>query len=175
MIRILILALLASPAMAADFEFCWIGANGFTLEGRMSVPDTALAQNLITEDDVTTFTITGRHDGLPIGGWSASKRATNTSWNLNFDPQSMTFATGGFSTSDQGQQWNASGSVNNCGVDGFGFNAGASGQDLCLHNTYRRDSTVARDTPISVFPLGEGPPCGSAPLLGSLLISTPQG
>jgi len=165
----ILIVLTAAPAQAAEFEFCWFGANGFTVEGRMSVPDDALTQTRVTHDDVTAFSIVGLRDGIVIGGWSLENLTPATSWNLNFDPLTMTFATGGFSTTTEGQQWNASGSVDNCGSPGFGFNSGGGGQDVCLYNTYRTDSMVAADTPFPVYRLGEGPSCAVAPLMGGLM------
>jgi len=165
-----ILTCLAMPAQAAEFEFCWMGANGYVLEGRMSVPDAALNQSTVTEDDVTYFAISGTRNGVPIGSWSLAQLTPTTSWNLNFDPMAMAFATGGYSNTPQGQQWNASGSVNNCGTPGFGFNSGGGGQDLCVDDTYRMDSIVEFDTPFPVYPLGKGPSCFDRPLLGRLEI-----
>ncbi len=168
----IVLTCLALPVQAADFEFCWIGNNGFAMSGTMSVQDQALNRTLVTESDVTAFTITGTQNGGPVGKWSLQNLSASTSWNLNFDPAAMAFVTGGFSTSNEGQQWNASGSVNTCGEAGFGFNSGASGQDVCIDNTWRGDSTILAATPLPVFPIGAGPPCSIAPLLGALTPST---
>lgn len=162
-------ACLAVPVQAAEFEFCWIGNNGFVMSGNMTVPDQALAQISVTESDVTEFEIFGTRSGVSIGSWSLSDLTPQTSWNLNFDPAEMQFATGGYSDTPQGQQWNANGSVNNCGANGFGFNSGGGGQDVCVKNLYRTESIVAPDTPFPVYPSGEGPACSSDVLLGSLL------
>lgn len=174
MIRtIALIAFIATPASAADFEFCRFGNNGFVIEGRMSVPDGALSAPRISEDDVTGFSITGRLNGVPIGSWSLNDLTPTTPWNLNFDPASMTFVTGGLSSSDTGQQWNANGSVNDCGADGFGFNSGSGGQNVCVKNTYRTDSTIDPLTDFPVYLLGTGPACTSAPLLGAVHTLTP--
>lgn len=168
-----ILATLALPAQAADFEFCWIGANGFTIEGGMTIRDAALSQPRITQDDVTAFFIEGFQNGAYIGSWFLTDLTPTTSWNLNFEPATMTFVTGGFSGSPQGQQWNAGGAVDNCGVDGFGFNSGGGGQDVCVKNTYRIDSTIPADTPLPAYPKGAGPTCTDGPLLGGTPLPPP--
>jgi len=41
MLRILILALISTPAISAEYEFCWIGENGYRLDGRMTLADDA--------------------------------------------------------------------------------------------------------------------------------------
>ncbi|MGJ8611580.1 MAG: hypothetical protein ACSHWY_10815 [Octadecabacter sp.] len=168
MIRLAALMLVAFPVHAAEFEFCWIGNDGFALSGRMTVTDSSLTQALVTETDVTAFSIAGTRSGVPIGSWSLNDITPSTSWNLNFDPTAMAFVTGGYSDSPQGQQWNARGSVNDCGEQGFGFNSGAGGQDVCVKNTYRTESIIDPATPFPVFPLGHGPACGAEPLLGAL-------
>lgn len=172
MIRaVALIFLMATPLQAADFEFCWIGNNNYTMSGMMSVTDQALTQQIVTESDVTAFAISGTRNGLPIGNWSLDELTPTTSWNLNFDPAEMVFVTGGYSNTTQGQQWNANGAVNNCGALGFGFNSGGGGQDVCVKNTYRVESVIDPFTPLPVFPLGEGPTCTTAPLLGSLMPS----
>jgi hypothetical protein len=163
------LACIAAPAAAADYEFCWFGSNGFLIEGRMTIAEDATSNTHVTEHDVTAFSIIGTRNGVAIGHWSMTDLTPLTSWNLNFDTGTLAFITGGYSTSDEGQQWNASGSVNDCGEPGFGFNSGASGQDVCVKNTYRTDSTVPADTPLPAYPHGTGPACTSAPLFGSLM------
>lgn len=170
MIRAAVLiSLLATPAIAADFEFCWIGNSGYAMSGTMSIPQQALTQPIVTESDVTAFAITGTRNGAPIGSWFLTDLTPTTSWNLNFDPAAMAFVTGGYSNTPQGQQWNANGSVNNCGADGFGFNSGGGGQDVCVKNTYRIESVIDANTPLPVYPLGEGPTCSNTMLLGTLM------
>lgn len=163
----LLLTLLPVSAPAADFAFCWRGAGGHVLEGRMTIRDAALARPLVTEDDVTAFAIAGYLDGRPVGSWNLEDLTPRTAWNLNFDPAAMAFVTGGYSRSPRGQAWNASGSVDDCGLPGFGFNSGASGQDVCIDNTWRTDSIVVADTPFPVHPAGSAPPCLAAPVIGT--------
>ena len=159
---------MATTGYAADFEFCWIGNGGYVMSGRMTVPDQSLTRAVVTESDVTAFSISGTRNGAPIGSWSLSDATATTSWNLNFDPVAMEFLTGGYSTTPNGQQWNANGAVNDCGASGFGFNSGGGGQDVCVKNIYRTESIIDAATPFPVYPLGTGPTCSSAPLLGSL-------
>lgn len=168
--RLALLAILAaSPAIGADLEFCWEGANGYAFVGYMTIPESSLSQPIVTEADVQSFAISGSLNGMPLGVWTLDKRTADTSWNLNFDPQSMTFLTGGFSPSPNGQQWNANGGVADCGKPGFGFNSGAGGQDVCVDGARRADSTIAADSPFVVYQAGAGPACSAVLLLGSLL------
>lgn len=167
MIRAAILALAVSPVQAADFTFCWVGDNGYRMEGHMTVPDDALRRVLLTEDDVTAFFIQGFRDDVPLGSWDMSQLTPTTSWNLSFDARSMVFPTGGMHDSDKGQAWNAGGRADDCGDPGFGFNSGTNAQDLCVNNVWRTDSMINRYTRFPVYPAGaEGMDCGGAPLLG---------
>ena len=89
------IACLATAAPAAEFEFCWEGANGYRMEGWMSVPDETLSNSLVTHSDVDGFFIQGFHDDVSIGAWDLSQLTVFTSWNLSFDPRGMVFPTGG--------------------------------------------------------------------------------
>jgi len=95
MFRFLILAVLATPATAADFEFCWEGDNGYRMEGWMEVPDALMSRSLLTHDDVTGFFIQGFQNDIPLGAWDLRQLTPHTSWNLSFDPRGMVFPTGG--------------------------------------------------------------------------------
>lgn len=160
---------LATAAPAADFEFCWQGANGYRMEGTMRVPDETLSQALITHNDITGFFIQGFKDDVPIGAWDLSQLAPSTSWNLSFDPRGMVFPTGGMHDSAKGQAWNAGGQANDCGDPGLGFNSGTNAQDLCVNNVWRTDSMISRYTRFPVFEFGTtNLDCGGVALLGSL-------
>jgi len=164
-----ILLLLATPAKAADFVFCWQGDNGYRMEGRMTVPDVRLSQALVRHDDVTGFFIQGFHHDIPIGSWDLSQLTADTSWNLSFDPVRMVFPTGGMHDGPEGQAWNAGGRANDCGDPGFGFNSGTNAQDLCVNDTWITDSMINRYTRFPVYGSGATAlDCGGAPLLGAL-------
>jgi len=81
------------------------------------------------------------------------------------------FLTGGLSGSSQGQEWNANGNVNNCGENGFGFNSGNIGQDVCVDGEYRIDSSIYEATPFPVYAVGTLGTCSGTPLLGSLFLN----
>ena len=166
LLSVLLIAL-PGPALTADLAFCWFGANGYVIDGRMSLPDAALDQPLVTEADVTTFVITGYHNGKPLGRWSLAQLTPRTGWNLSFDPAAMAFVTGGHSMTDEGQTWNATGMVDDCGVPGFGFNSGRGGQDVCVDGQWRIDSMIAADAPFPVYFADEAPNCLSAPVLSA--------
>ena len=167
----LILAL-TTPAAAADFEFCWVGDNGYRMEGTMTVPDDAMNLPLVTHNDISAFFIQGYKDGIPIGAWDMRQLTSSTSWNLSFDPRGMVFPTGGMHDSAKGQAWNAGGRADDCGNPGFGFNSGTNAQDLCVNNVWRTDSMINRYTRFPVFAAGTITlDCGGAALLGHLSIS----
>lgn len=170
MIRAAVFAAALATPVTADtvFEFCWIGDNGYRMAGKMSVRDDAVSKPLITQLDVTGFAISGYRNGVPVGSWSLDQRTSNTSWHLNFDPQTLTFTTGGTTAGPFGQQWNADGGVRNCGVPGFGFNSGNFSQDLCVDGVWIEDSIIDPATPFVAFPAGAGPDCFGSPLLGAL-------
>jgi hypothetical protein len=169
MIRAAILCLLAAPAGAADFEFCWQGENGYRMEGQMTVLDDLMTRALLTHDDISRFSIQGYKDDIPLGAWNMTQRGPATSWNLSFDPRGMVFPTGGMHDSNKGQAWNAGGRADDCGDPGFGFNSGTNAQDLCVNNVWRTESMISRYTRFPVYPAGtEVLNCGGAPLLGGL-------
>lgn len=169
MIRALLLTLLATPATAADFVFCWQGDNGYRMEGEMTIPDDRLSEPLLTHDNVTEFFIQGFHNDIPLGAWDLSQLTPTTSWNLSFDPRGMIFPTGGMHNSPKGQAWNAGGRADDCGDPGFGFNSGTNAQDLCVNNVWITDSMINRYTSFPVYAAGTTDlDCGGAPLLGAL-------
>ncbi len=170
MIRcVALLACLATTANAAEFEFCWEGANEYRMEGWMSVPDEAMSKPLVTHDDITGFFIQGFHGDVPLGAWDLSQLTVFTSWNLSFDPRGMVFPTGGMHNSPKGQAWNAGGRADDCGNPGFGFNSGTNAQDICVNNVWRTDSMISRYTRFPVFVAGTANlDCGGVALLGSL-------
>ncbi|ABD52975.1 hypothetical protein [Jannaschia sp. CCS1] len=146
--------LAAMPAHAAQFQFCWVGANGYTMEGRITFPDALLDTGLITEADVTGFQIIGLIDGVAIGSWNMASATAQTSWTLRFDTNALRFPTGGLRSENSYQEWNANGQVNDCGAEGgFGWNGGNYAQDVCIDNTWIEDSSIDPDTPLFAQPM----------------------
>lgn len=139
-----------SPAFAAGYNFCWIGSNGYTINGKFDVPNQSKINGLVTERDVTNFKITGYLDGFFLGRWSSSQLEPGTTWHFRFDPVTMTLPTGGEFSTIASQGWNANGQVDDCGNPGFGFNAGNFAQDICHNGEFILASSVAPDTPIHV-------------------------
>lgn len=167
----LAVAVAATPLQAAEVQFCWIGSAGYALTGRMVFPSELARADRITEAEVTAFEIIGYRDGHTVGRWSLDDLRAQTAWNLNFLPREMRFATGGRSDSDDGQQWNANGDATDCGSPGFGFNAGASAQDLCLDGRFIIESGVAHDTPLLAQPAGGLLTCAKEAQLSMLVPS----
>ena len=144
----LVLSLCATTATAADFSFCWTGGNGYTMTGRMQVPDALMSNAILTEEDVTSFKIAGYLEGTLLGTWDMTQHTAQTTWHLRFDPIAMTFLTGGRFATTRSQGWNADGEVENCGNPGFGFNSGSYAQDICVNGQYIADSSIAPETPL---------------------------
>jgi hypothetical protein len=134
-------------AHAASFNFCWLGAGGYTMTGTIVFPDTLMDRAYITEDDVTAFKITGYLNGAPVGSWNMEEAGPETTWHLRFAPKILTFPTGGNFGTLRSQGWNANGAVSDCGTPGFGFNAANGAQDVCVNGTFVRDSSIDRNTP----------------------------
>jgi len=156
-------ALAAQPAAAARFQFCWIGANGYTMEGEIAFPDGLLDTGIITEAQVSDFRIQGFHDGVPIGFWSLDMLTPDTSWLLRFDTRSREFPMGGSRSLQTYQEWNANGEVNDCGAEGgFGFNGGNWAQDVCIDNTWIEDSSIDPFTPLPAYPMDARLTCDPA-------------
>ena len=149
-----LLIALAAPAPAAQFDFCWLGANGYTMTGTIAFPDPLMNAPLVTEDDVTAFRITGYRDGIVIGAWSMEDRGPDTTWHLRFRPADLTFLTGGSFRGPESQGWNADGGVTDCGDPGFGFNSGNYSQDVCVNGIWVEESGVPPPTP---FRASRGP------------------
>ena len=159
-LRALALSLAAMPAHAEVYSFCWPGSGGYAVTGTMEVPDIGL----VTQDDVTAFTITGWHDGVRIGSWDLAELTPTTSWVLSFDTRTMSFPMGGGYGAYQA--WNAGGGADDCGTPGFGFNAGNNAQDICLDDTWITESMVDRNRPLLAVQGREVPDCFAVPLLG---------
>ena len=143
----------AQPATAgARFQFCWIGANGYTMEGQIEFPEALLNTGIINETQVTGFRIQGFRDGIPVGFWSLEMLTPETSWELSFDTRSLMFPTGGSRSQQTYQEWNANGEVNDCGAEGgFGFNGGNWAQDVCIDNTWIEASSIDPFTPLQAY------------------------
>jgi hypothetical protein len=159
----LLLAASATAAVPSDdaarFQFCWTGANGFTMEGIIGFPAELLGTGIITQADITEFAIWGYHNGLPIGSWNMADRTTETSWTLFFDTRSIAFPMGGYFLEQSYQEWNANGQVNDCGAPGFGFNGGNWAQDVCIDNTWIEASSIDPDTPLPAVPMDQALRC----------------
>ncbi len=138
----------SNPAFAADYYICWMGAAGYSLTGKMTIPDAATRKDMVTERNVTAFEITGYRNGVRIGGWNLANKGPDTTWLLRFEPQTLNFPVGGDFGSLVSQGWNANGAVNDCGKPGFGFNSGNYAQDVCVNGVYIRASSIDPDTPL---------------------------
>jgi hypothetical protein len=159
-----------TSAGATEVHFCWQGAAGYMIVGRMGFPDQLATVARISEADVTSFDIIGYRNGVAVGQWSLADLRPETSWNLNFLPRDMAFATGGDSFSEMGQQWNSNGSADDCGVAGFGFNIGSFAQDICINGNWVAEAGIAFDTPFPVLPLDEPIDCDEEQVLSLLSI-----
>jgi hypothetical protein len=149
----------AASSDTARFQFCWIGAGGYTMEGIIGIPSDLIGTGIITQAEVTEFAIWGYHNGLPVGSWDMDDRTTETSWTLFFDTDAMAFPTGGHFMEQSYQEWNANGRVDNCGKPGFGFNGGNWAQDVCIDNVWIRESSIDPDTPLPAVPVDEAMRC----------------
>lgn len=141
------LCLAATQADAALVHLCWVGGDGYTMTGTMEFPDALLSAPIVTEADVTRFKIAGYHHGQLIGTWDMANRTAATSWYLRYIPATMTFPTDGQVSGPIDQAWNADGTATDCGMPGFGFNAGNYAQDFCLNGVWLESSGVPPATP----------------------------
>ncbi|MCK0168662.1 hypothetical protein MWU52_13970 [Jannaschia sp. S6380] len=155
------LAALTAPAGAATHGFCWIGAQGYRIEGFISYPDTATG--IVTEADVTGFGITGWRDDSYLGRWSLKDLTPDTSWTLRFDTDRLAFPMGGYVEDGTYQEWNANGFADDCGDPGFGFNGGNRAQDVCVDGVFIEESGIDPNTPLSISPDASNP-CGPLPM-----------
>jgi len=154
-----ILSLLSTQAHAADFYFCWQGANGYTMTGQMTIDPAALNKPVVTHDDVSLFKIAGYQNGSLLGKWDMATRVEGASWFLNFDPARREFMTPGDLGLGVSQAWNANGDADDCGTPGFGFNLGNYAQDFCLNGVWVEASGMPPETPFLVSPVPVDPLC----------------
>ncbi|MEM8822357.1 MAG: hypothetical protein AAGF30_02000 [Pseudomonadota bacterium] len=157
----ILLTALASPAQAITHAFCWIGANGYRVEGFISYPDGLTG--IVTEADVTGFGITGWRDDTWLGQWSLKDLTPETSWTLRFDADRLAFRMGGYPSEGTYQEWNANGFADDCGDPGFGFNGGNRAQDVCVDGVFIDESGIPPDTPLGISP-DPSNPCGPLPM-----------
>lgn len=155
----LTLALFGTQAHAADFYFCWQGANGYTMTGQMSLTPSALNKPLVTEADVTLFKIAGYRDGVLLGKWDIATKQADEPWLLFFDPTRSVFPTPAEMGLGVTQAWNAGGTAQDCGDPGFGFNLGNFAQDFCLDGVWIEESGMPPETPFLVSPVPVDPQC----------------
>ena len=155
----------SGTANAAVLNICWVGGAGYTMTGRMELPDAAMRKSLVTEKDVTGFQITGYRDGIKVGAWSLGQLRPGTTWLLRFEPKTLNFPVGGNFGSLVSQGWNANGAVNDCGDPGFGFNSGNYAQDVCINGVYIRDSSIDPATPLMATYDPVTPDCRNSPAL----------
>ena len=151
--------ILAAPAQAADYYFCWEGANGYTMTGQMSLAAGAQTNAIVRETDVTEFRIAGYREGTLLGKWDMATRDAADSWTLYFDPARSAFLTPGDAGLGVSQAWNANGQADDCGNPGFGFNLGNYAQDFCLNGVWLEESGMPPETPFLVSPIPVDPQC----------------
>lgn len=161
---VLALCFIAGASQGETRFICWRGANGFTMTGQFEYPDALAAKRVIRETDLAAFRIKGFLNGALIGQWSLDDLGPETSWLLRYDPVRHVFPLSG--PSGLYQMWNANGLVDDCGVPGFGFNAGNGGQDICLDDTFVTASTIDPATPLTSFANPQPADCIGQPLLG---------
>ncbi len=154
-----VLALFATNAQAADFYFCWLGQNDYTMTGQMTITPSALNKPVVTASDVTRFKIAGYREGTLLGKWDMQTRAPGASWTLHFDPARSVFMTPGQIGLGVSQAWNANGDADDCGDPGFGFNLGNYAQDFCLNGVWVEESGMPPETPFLVSPTPVDPQC----------------
>ena len=135
------------------------------MTGRMVLPDAALGKALVRETDVTAFKITGYHEGTRLGSWNMDALTDATSWVLHFHPESLSFPMPTDLGLPMTQLWNANGNVDDCGVPGFGFNAGNFAQDVCVDGVYIEPSSIDPDTRLFATYDPVTPDCANAAAL----------
>ena len=140
--------MVVSDARAASYEFSWTGSDGYWLDGAFSIPDALTNRDYIDEQHVSCFRIKGYQGKTELGKWSLGDVTPETHWNLNFEPNSLQFRTGGNSFGTNGQEWNMNGFGVGCGRNGFGFNAGGAAQDICIDNKFISSSKIPANTPL---------------------------
>lgn len=153
------LSLMATNAHAADFYFCWLGANDYTMTGQMTINPSALNKPVVTQDDVTRFKIAGYQEGTLLGKWDMETRDPDDTWVLFFDPGRSVFMTPGDVGLGVSQAWNANGNADDCGNPGFGFNLGNYAQDFCLNGVWVEESGMPPETTFLVSPTPVDPQC----------------
>jgi len=121
--------------------------------------------NMVTQDDISAFQITGYHNGTKVGYWTLEDRIPTTTWILRFEPETLNFPVGGDFPGLVSQGWNANGEVTDCGNPGFGFNSGNYAQDVCINGVYIAASSIDPFTPLRATYDPVTPECDTTPAL----------
>ena len=121
------------------------------MTGIFSFDSDSDADGLIDGTELLNFSISGFHNGNPVGIWRFTDPYTGLEpFNFNFDPTGLLFFTGGNSNSPTGQNWNDDGNAgNSCGTPGLGFNNGNFSQDLCVNGV--KVSISDSSTPVATL------------------------
>jgi hypothetical protein len=144
------LALVAAGSARAEtaiWTFRWEGANGYAMTGALAFDAAIAERRLVTERDLACFAITGTRDGRVLGRWSLGALTPDTSWRLHFDGRAGVFLVEGMGVR-MPQAWNMNGRGDDCGEDGFGFNVGNLGQDVCVDGALVESSRIDPPTPL---------------------------
>lgn len=160
----LALAAPSGAARAATFGIAWTGSGGYTMTGQFSFDDSLLNTGAITGSSLTSLSISILLNGVALGGWNlADGQAPGAlPFNFNFDTTTGALLTGGVSSGAAGQQWN-------CGLSGYGFASGSSGQLSCVNGAAGGFIPVGSSTLAATRVIAEVPEPASLGLLGAAL------
>ena len=127
------LSLVAQQAEAVSFDISWTGAGNYTMDGSFSYSDSLIGTGRIDETNLTGFNIEGFLSGASLGTFDLftdTPLVGSDIFNFNFDSTSETFYTGGYSSSDFGQDWGVSVGGGLAATTGFGFSSGSGSQGI---------------------------------------------
>lgn len=167
----LIAGWIATGANAASYTMSWTGSGGYSMTGSFSFSDALLSSTHVTATDLTAFEIQTFLNGGALNSWDfiADGLTGTATMNFNFDAVAGTFRSGGFSNSDDGQQWNTNIFETGCGTKA-GFLMGNSAQGICEGDSIFGTVQTSQTTlPAAVSTTAAVPLPASVLLLGGAL------
>lgn len=158
------LALPAKTADAATYDIAWTGTGGYSMTGQFSFVDSLLNTGPINGSSLTSLSISILLNGVTLGGWNLADGQVPSAarFNFNFDTTTGALRTGGNSSGAAGQQWN-------CGLTGYGFASGSSGQLACVNGSVGGFLDVTSSTLTATRVTTDVPEPASLGLLGAAL------
>lgn len=157
-----------SHATTVKYNIYWTGGSGYSMEGSFSFDSSLENTGVIHANSLQSFSIEGYLNGVSVGGWDYFSDPLTGTFNFNFDTDTNVFLTGGFSSSETGQEWNTTTGGNDCGE--FGFVSGSHAQGVCIDDDLKTPESFIYMPESTLVAVQAVPVPAAAWLFGSALL-----